>query len=74
MVNIHGRRCQHEDCDKQPTFGRKGEKVRTFFRRKNRAPSTVVVVVVVVVVPLLSLEILQYKKTVLCKCELSIVN
>lgn len=27
MVNIHGRRCSHEDCDKQPTFGRKGQKV-----------------------------------------------
>ena len=27
MVNIHGRRCQHPGCDKQPTFGRKGHKV-----------------------------------------------
>ena len=27
MVNIHGRRCHHEDCDKQPTFGHKGAKV-----------------------------------------------
>ena len=28
MVNIHGRRCQQQGCDKQPTFGRKGQKVR----------------------------------------------
>lgn len=40
MVNIHGRRCQHEDCDKQPTFGRKGGKVSQsgflFFVRSER--------------------------------------
>lgn len=28
MVNIHGRRCHQQGCDKQPTFGRKGHKVR----------------------------------------------
>lgn len=26
MVNIHGRRCHQQGCDKQPTFGRKGQK------------------------------------------------
>lgn len=34
MVNIHGRRCQQPGCDKQPTFGRKGYKVRE--ERKER--------------------------------------
>lgn len=28
MVNIHGRRCHQQGCGKQPTFGRKGQKVR----------------------------------------------
>lgn len=28
MVNIHGRRCRHDDCEKQPTFGLKGQRVR----------------------------------------------